>query len=173
MRVRVGGLGFGCGCVRLVYFGMKQEPTEDHVKLCGEYSRLLIEPLREVAKSHGYAMGVHGSLRRDIDLIAVPWVAQTSTPKVLAYAIRSKCEELVGTAFQHALERSEFFMTGCPGGKPHGRLCWSFHLGGGPYIDLSVVPPVDCPDGLERCEHGVVKGNYWCEGCKGVAKPRP
>ena len=29
---------------------------------------------------------------------------------------------------------------GCPGLKPHGRLTWSFHVGGGPYLDLSVMP---------------------------------
>ena len=34
----------------------------------------------------------------------------------------------------------EYHLKGCPGMKPHGRLCWSFHLGGGPYIDLSVMP---------------------------------
>lgn len=34
----------------------------------------IIDRIREIAKSLGWAIGVHGSLRRDIDLIAVPWV---------------------------------------------------------------------------------------------------
>jgi len=27
-----------------------------------------------------------------------------------------------------------------PTKKPHGRLAWSFHMGAGPYVDLSVMP---------------------------------
>lgn len=37
------------------------------------YNRL-IGPIRAIAKEHGYAVGVHGSLARDIDLILVPWI---------------------------------------------------------------------------------------------------
>lgn len=107
------------------------------------YERL-IEPLRAVAKHHGYALAVHGSLERDIDLIAAPWIAReaTSEPRVLAEAIRDEAARLNnGIAFMHHLESGEYFEDGCPGMKPHGRLAWSYHLGGGPYIDLSVMPP--------------------------------
>lgn len=34
----------------------------------------ILPKLREVAKSHGYALGLHGTLTRDFDLIAVPWI---------------------------------------------------------------------------------------------------
>jgi len=33
----------------------------------------LIARIRAIAAEHGWAVGVHGSLTRDIDLIAVPW----------------------------------------------------------------------------------------------------
>ena len=101
----------------------------------------LIEPLREVAKANGYCLAVHGTLKRDIDLVAVPWVAQCSHPCILAEEIMKKCAELNGgIAFQKPGEDTFWFVNGCPGMKPHGRLVWSIHLGGGPYIDLSVVP---------------------------------
>lgn len=32
-----------------------------------------IERIRDLAKEIGYAIGVHGSLERDLDLIAAPW----------------------------------------------------------------------------------------------------
>lgn len=38
----------------------------------------VIAKVREVAKRHGWAIGVHGSLKRDIDLIAIPWTEEAS-----------------------------------------------------------------------------------------------
>lgn len=34
---------------------------------------LILPPMRRAAKHVGYALTVHGSLNRDIDLVAVPW----------------------------------------------------------------------------------------------------
>ncbi len=108
---------------------------------CRDLAARLIVPLRETAREHGYALGVHGSLARDIDLIAVPWTGEACSQVELAEAIRRKAEEVCGFAFLHPLEDRPFFHGGMPGSKPHGRLAWAFHLGGGPYIDLSVMPP--------------------------------
>jgi hypothetical protein len=49
---------------------MKPCSHDSHAKY-----ELLIEPLRAVARSLGYALTVHGSLVRDIDLVAVPWTS--------------------------------------------------------------------------------------------------
>lgn len=109
----------------------------------------LIGPIRDRARELGYAVAVHGTLKRDIDLLAVPWVRNCSPPKELAEAIRLvAAEHNGGLAHLKSPEAEcEWFQNGCqPHGKPHGRLCWCFHLGGGPYIDLSVVPPTDPPD---------------------------
>ncbi len=38
----------------------------------------IVEAMQEIAKRHGWSAGVHGSLRRDIDLIVVPWVADAA-----------------------------------------------------------------------------------------------
>lgn len=127
----------------------KQPPTAKHVEKCREYAERLIEPLREVARAHGYALGVHGSLARDIDLIAAPWAKPLSPARVLAEAIQAKAEEITGIAYFKDAEGAanpEYKWNGSPGHKPHGRLCWSFHLGGGPYIDLSVLAPGYEPD---------------------------
>lgn len=43
---------------------------------CGMYPELA-----EVARKHGYALTVHGSLRKDFDLFAVPWIDNPSSPK--------------------------------------------------------------------------------------------
>lgn len=91
---------------------------------------ILIAPLREVARRHGYALAVHGSLAYDIDLIACPWTATATSPEVLAIAIQDAVSAINGISMMEG-----------PDTKPHGRLAWAFHLGGGPYVDLSVMPP--------------------------------
>ena len=107
-----------------------------------QYDRL-IGPLTETARKLGYALCVHGSLNRDIDLVAVPWANEAVSPKELAEAIRAKAAEVnpVGVAFIKPSEDDRFHRDGCPGMKPHGRYAWGFHLGGGPYLDLSVMSP--------------------------------
>lgn len=85
--------------------------------------------LVEVARARGYALTVHGSMARDLDVVAVPWTDRAAEPFVLAEALRDR----VGGVGHNGWP--------LPRAKPHGRLAWSIHLGGGPYIDLSVVPP--------------------------------
>ena len=94
------------------------------------YERL-IGPLREEAHRLGYALAVHGTLVRDIDLIAVPWIKDAAQPEVLAEALRVVAERVSGFARNlDAVGSSnpEHFRLGCPGGKPHGRRAWTFHL---------------------------------------------
>lgn len=88
----------------------------------------LFADLKAVAVRHGYALAPHGSIVRDFDLIAVPWIEDASEPFVLAEALREAAGGL--------RVASDVY----PTKKPHGRLAFSFHLGGGPYVDLSVMP---------------------------------
>lgn len=119
-------------------------------KRCDHDSRLayetLIVPLRDTAAELGYALAVHGTLKRDIDLIAVPWTDAAVQPHDLAEALGRKAQEVNGVAFLLPHETGDYFLAGCPLSKPHGRLTWTFHLGGGPYIDLSVMPPMADPE---------------------------
>lgn len=86
--------------------------------------------LAEVARSHGYALAIHGSVSTDLDLIAVPWTEYPSSAETLAHAIT-----------EHA---AACLTVGCRGGnperKPHGRLAWHLSLDAGACIDLSVMP---------------------------------
>jgi hypothetical protein len=88
------------------------------------------------ARELGYALTLHGSLHRDLDIVAVPWTDEAVGPKELADALLE-----VSGGFMTPLEaEDDYHRLGCPGSKPHGRLVWSFYLGGKPYIDLSVMP---------------------------------
>lgn len=97
--------------------------------------------MADVARQLGYTLAIHGSMQRDCDVVAVPWTGEAVSQRELAEALID-----VSGGFLDPLEADdEYFRRGCPGGKPHGRLCWSIHLGGGPYIDLSVMPPRSPP----------------------------
>ena len=57
-----------------------------------QFYNSVLPAIREAAHEHGYAIGLHGSMRRDLDLIAVPWVAIHSTREELAKAVhRAAC----------------------------------------------------------------------------------
>ncbi len=105
--------------------------ADHHAKRCREMADILIVPLREVARRHGYALAVHGSLSYDIDLLACPWHDMATSPESLADAIQEAVKAISGTSKMEGPEK-----------KPFGRLAWSYHMGGGPYVDLSVMPGV-------------------------------
>lgn len=74
---------------------------------------MLYPRLEKVAQKLGYALALHGSIARDMDLIAVPWIDQAAAPSVLIEAMAKR----VG-GYHH----------GKPAKKPHGRLAWVIHI---------------------------------------------
>lgn len=100
------------------------------------YYLSILEGLKAVARTRGYALGLHGSLARDLDLIAVPWIPSASSAKELVAALIQH----TGGCLKAEHASDPFYQDGQPGLKPHGRLCWSIQLGQGRYIDLSVMP---------------------------------
>ena len=95
--------------------------------------------LLPIARTHGYALAVHGSLARDFDLIAVPWAADCSDALTVIKALKAA----LGAITHHA-EFDYHFPDCAPTAKPHGRFAYSLHLGNrgrnGPYLDISVMP---------------------------------
>jgi len=78
------------------------------------YEKVLPE-IRAAAKMLGYAIGVHGSMERDLDLIAVPWTEVAADKEILARAIhRSAC----------GLESQSYAWES----KPHGRVATCFPI---------------------------------------------
>lgn len=88
----------------------------------------------EAARRCGYALAIHGTMVRDLDLIAVPWVDEAKTAEELVEALREAARGwLVDDADGVRVTQ-----------KPHGRRAWSIHLDDG-YIDLSVMPLASKP----------------------------
>lgn len=83
--------------------------------------------LTEIARAHGYAMAVHGSMIRDFDLICIPWTHNPSTPHEVVTAF-SKCFHLAGRIPEPTI-------------KEHGRLAYSLNFSFADcYIDISFMP---------------------------------
>lgn len=90
------------------------------------YAAALYPELARIFQKHGYALAVHGSLRRDFDLIAVPWVEKPSTH-----------HEVI----KHITESFVIKQIGAPAAKNHGRIAYKLSIGFGECaIDLSFFP---------------------------------
>lgn len=113
---------------------LRQSYVEKGVPAC--YAMLYVS-LRERARELGYVLALHGSLVRDLDLVAVPWTEEAVPAEELAGAI---IEASGGFIINREDADPYDFTRRCPQPKPHGRLAWSIHLAGGPYIDLSITP---------------------------------
>lgn len=93
-----------------------------------DYARIFTMA-RVLAWDEGYALAMHGSFTRDLDLIAVPWVDRACEPEHLVRRIADATDLRI----QH----------GSPGDKPHGRNAWTLLLPGFAdprWVDLSVMP---------------------------------
>lgn len=84
-----------------------------------------IDRMRALAREVGYALGVHGSLERDVDLIAAPWTDEAIPAKALAEHIATGMNGSVIAASD----------------KPLGRWSCNIQIDGWfKLIDLSVAP---------------------------------
>lgn len=91
---------------------------------------------RCIAWSEGYALTMHGSFTRDLDLLAVPWTEKATDPEHLVRRIVGNLEDL-DLLVKDPNARSQATL------KPHGRLAWTltFKAFGDPrFVDLSVTP---------------------------------
>lgn len=97
--------------------------------------------IREAAREHGYAIGTHGSQRRDFDLIAMQWRDGASDKDILAHAI---AEAACGISRDGPYDWEQ---------KPAGRvatslpICWTaWHdmISAG-HIDLSLTDAAPTP----------------------------
>jgi len=94
----------------------------------------LLPAIREAARQCGYAVGLHGSCRRDFDLIAVPWVESFEDIDTLAKSIQKAACGIARDTYEWE-------------DKPHGRkatsfpVCWTnwYDMISAGHIDLSVI----------------------------------
>jgi hypothetical protein len=102
---------------------------------------LYLPMLTHTAREHGYALGVHGSMATDLDLVAIPWTEEASDTETLVRALTELMCGLIPDSEHPGWNRSMVARDGHA--KPHGRVAYSIYFHEkcvGPYIDLSVMP---------------------------------
>lgn len=123
------------------YVGHRPKPIKPAPGPAATYVTLYPE-LVAIAKEHGYALAVHGSVVRDFDLIAVPWTPVATDAITLIKALK---KALGAVTWRTGMD--EHYPDCSPSStKPHGRVAYSLHLTengmDGPYLDISVMPRV-------------------------------
>lgn len=90
--------------------------------------------LAEIARKHGYALAVHGSVARDMDLVAIPWTEDAKNMFELINALSEYASGVMSMMFSKAV-----CLHG-PEKKPHGRMAWTLTIGNAAVLDVSIVP---------------------------------
>src|SRR5687767_11253440 len=100
--------------------------------------------LKEIAKEHGYNLVIHGSMNRDMDLIAIPWCKELKPAEEMIAAF---LEYLDGTILHERDEDREKFAQ-----LFHGRRNYVINLNRGSkfnefedvqyYLDISITPDI-------------------------------
>jgi len=86
--------------------------------------------LDRIAMRYGYCLALHGSMGRDFDLVAVPWVDDAESPEKL---LKAFCRYIGGETVKLTPSSATK--------KPHGRKAYVIYCGhDGQYFDISVMP---------------------------------
>lgn len=107
--------------------------TKVEVRVDGKpvFYAVLYNSMKTAALELGYTLAMHGSMRTDMDLIAVPWVEDAKSVEELVKAINGCIGKSVWS--EHNLTNKEE--------KPHGRVTYTLSIMGDWYIDLSIIKP--------------------------------
>lgn len=100
------------------------KPANNAPMYCAMYPSLA-----EICRSHRYALAVHGTMGRDFDLIAVPWVDNPSEPQAVVDEITTK----------HAVNE----VANSPEMMRHNRLCYTLAMYGEFFFDFSFMPAIN------------------------------
>lgn len=107
---------------------LKDKPEKPEPSYAPVYCAIYPD-LAKIAREHGYALAIHGSLQRDFDLVCVPWIVEPSSPQVVVDEIVSRYN-------------FSFFQPFPPKMMLHGRLCYTLVYGHTAFLDLSFMPYV-------------------------------
>jgi hypothetical protein len=119
------------------------KPTHAKPSLYAYY----FERLKDIARGYGYNLVLHGSLNRDLDLVAIPWQLDVKDHDEM---IQEFCKVIGGRQMLQDDDSRYCF--------PHGRMSYVINLNRGEYthaetfhdpqyyIDISVIPTPDQHD---------------------------
>ncbi len=113
------------------------------------YYAILYTKLDRVVQRHGWGLGIHGSLTRDLDLILIPWTADAEHEDRVIDAVRLFVEGQYITNLRkknnkkYGSSQKDGLAHYAVEQKPHGRRAISIYIGAsGYYLDISIMPRI-------------------------------
>lgn len=88
------------------------------------------DDLRNAAMDCGWALGLHGSLAKDMDIMAMPW---TDNAKPVEEMILALSDCFTGNPFKELHTVPHY-------NKPHGRIVYTMSIWADFYLDISIMP---------------------------------
>ncbi len=121
------------------------------VKVKPAFYALCYYELKLIAQSCGYNLVLHGSLNRDMDLIAIPWTETVTSANSMIMLLN----DYLGGDVMKMSHKQRFCF-------PHGRMSYVINLNRGEftdsdpqyYLDISVIPTHSGIDKNYNCEDG-------------------
>lgn len=105
--------------------------SREHVVTNGRavFYACMWEDFKNAALDCGWALGLHGSLNSDMDIMAMPWVED------------AKSVEQMIEALERCLTKpdEQIFKTGCSYDKPNNRVVYTIHIFADFYLDINVI----------------------------------
>jgi hypothetical protein len=93
----------------------------------------IYDDLRNAALNCGWALGLHGSLSKDMDIMAMPWTEDAAPVEVMIQAL-SDC-------FTDSPYKQDHIIPYY--GKPNNRVVYTMSIWADFYLDINVIQPVN------------------------------
>lgn len=105
--------------------------SREHVTCNGRavFYASMYEDLKKAALSCGWALGLHGSLNSDMDLMAMPWDENAEPVEVMIKAL-SDCFTESPWKNEHGVVYTD---------KPNGRVVYTLLIWADFYLDINVI----------------------------------
>jgi hypothetical protein len=89
------------------------------------------DDLRNAALDCGWALGLHGSLQSDMDIMAMPWVEDAKPAEDMIQAL---IDCFTPNPFDDISKRPNY-------DKPNNRVVYTIHIWGDLYLDVNIIKP--------------------------------
>lgn len=121
---------------------------ENSIKAKPVFYAMCYEPLKAIAKDKGYNLLINGSLNRDMDLVAIPWVDE---PASMVDCVIAFDKYLRGTHYEELCADRGYMYSVLPGGR-HSYVInlnrgghWNQFTDDQWYVDISFTPLLFIP----------------------------
>ncbi len=107
--------------------------SNEHVTLSGKaaFYACIYDDLKEAARKCGWALGLHGSLASDMDIMAMPWTEEATSTEVMIQAL-SDC--FIDNVWKDNHIKPHY-------NKPNNRVVYTMSIWKNFYLDINVIEP--------------------------------